>query len=66
MGAAVVAAVVGRGVHFMLPPVHPALAATLALVPFGVVYFGLASVLGVEDAGRAVRRIGRRFGLRFR
>jgi putative peptidoglycan lipid II flippase len=64
VGAAVVAGVVARGIHYVLPPLHPALAAALALAPFGVIYFGLASVLGVEDAGRAVRRIGRRFGLR--
>lgn len=65
IAAALVAGIVGRGIHIALPPLHPALAALLTLVPFGIVYFGLASALGVEDAGRAVRRIGRRFGIRF-
>ncbi len=47
IAAAVVAAVVGVGLQVWLPKVHPALMALETLVPFVLVYVGLAALLGV-------------------
>lgn len=58
--AAIVAALIGRAIDWFLPPLHPILLAVLVLMPFGVVYFGLARLLGVPEAAAATDRILRR------
>lgn len=58
--SAVVAALIGRGVEWLLPPLHPIVVAVIVLIPFGVVYFGLARVLGVPEASVATDRVLRR------
>jgi putative peptidoglycan lipid II flippase len=62
--AAVIAAALARGLLFVLPPLPRLLALLVALAPFGVAYFGLASLFGVDEVKSAVSRIGRRFGVR--
>jgi putative peptidoglycan lipid II flippase len=64
--AALVAAALARGLLFVLPPLPRLVALVVALGPFGLVYFGLASLLGVEEVSSAVARIARRFGIRVR
>lgn len=59
--AAAAAALVGRTIVTLLPPLDPVLVAALALAPFGVVYFGMAWALGLSEAGGAWGRIVRRF-----
>jgi putative peptidoglycan lipid II flippase len=64
--AAVIAAAVARGLLFVLPPLPGLLAALVALAPFGVIYFALASAFGVDEVRSALARIGGRFGVRVR
>src|SRR5690606_1128874 len=59
--AAAAAALTGRAVALLLPPVHPILEAVLVLAPFGVVYFTLARLLGLAEAGAVWARVARRF-----
>ncbi|MND08370.1 hypothetical protein D3C83_309420 [compost metagenome] len=59
--AAAAAALVGRAIVALLPPLDPVLVAALALAPFAAVYFGLARLLGLSEAGVAWGRIMRRF-----
>ncbi len=62
--AALAGAAVGWGVRWLLPAVHPIIAAVFILGAFGVVYFALAAALGLGEArlffGR-VQRLIRRF-----
>ena len=58
--AAVIAAVLARGVHTLLPPLHPILAAMLVLGVHAGAYFGIAPLVGAPDATAPLRRIGRR------
>jgi putative peptidoglycan lipid II flippase len=62
--SALVGAVLGWGIKFLLPPLHPILIAGLVLVPYGLTYFGIASLLRISEAdaviGRALRVIGLR------
>ena len=59
--AAGAAALAGRAVAALLPPLGPVLVAVLALGVFGLVYFGVARLLGLAEAGFAWARITRRF-----
>ena len=59
--AAGAAALAGCAIVALLPPLDPVLVAALALVPFAAVYFGLARLLGLSEAGVAWGRIVRRF-----
>jgi putative peptidoglycan lipid II flippase len=61
--SAAIAAAIGRGIAMLLPPMHHILLAVLVLGAFGIIYFGIASVLGVGEVRTAVARIGRRLGL---
>ncbi len=36
---------------------HPMIVATLVLLPYGITYFAISSLLGVKEATRVVRRI---------
>jgi putative peptidoglycan lipid II flippase len=60
--SALAGAVLGWGIKLLLPPLHPILVAGLVLVPYGLTYFAIASVLGIGEAaaviGRALRMIG--------
>jgi putative peptidoglycan lipid II flippase len=55
-------AVLGWGIKLVLPHMHPILVAGLVLVPYGLTYFGVASVLRVTEAnaviGRGLRIVG--------
>ena len=62
--AAVLAAAAGRGLLFVLPQWHPIPVAAIVLSAFGVVYFGAARVLGLEEVSYALKRIGGKFGIR--
>ncbi len=60
--AAIAAAAAGWGIKLLLPVVmHPVLVGVLVLVPFGVLYFAIATLLRVEEASGVVRR-GLRMG----
>jgi putative peptidoglycan lipid II flippase len=60
--AALLAAVAGRGLLLLLPPVGNILGAAAVLVPFGIIYFGVAHLLGVGEVRTALQRAGARFG----
>jgi putative peptidoglycan lipid II flippase len=60
--AAFMAAAVAWGIKVTLPPMHPIAAAALILGPFGIVFFGLTAVLGVDDARRLLARARRLLG----
>jgi hypothetical protein len=64
--AAFLAAAFARGLLFVLPPLPRLLALVVALAPFGALYFGFASLFGVDEVKSAVSRIARRFGVRVR
>ena len=53
--AAAVAGAVGVGVQLVTPPAHPIFVAFETLLPFGVVYLGLAAVMGEPVRLRALR-----------
>lgn len=55
--AAIAAAATGWGVRALLPETHPTLLALLVFAPFGVVYFGLAAVLGIEEIAGVKTRL---------
>jgi putative peptidoglycan lipid II flippase len=60
--AALAAAAAARGLLYVLPPPGRFTALFIALVPFGAIYFAVASVLGVSEVRTAVGRVTRRFG----
>jgi putative peptidoglycan lipid II flippase len=64
IGAALLAGAVARGMFVLLPAMHGVLTLLLVLPVFGVVYFGVANLLGVEEVSTAVRRVLARFGVR--
>jgi putative peptidoglycan lipid II flippase len=61
--AAVVAGAAARGLAVLLPGLPSLLLAVAVLVPFGMVYFGLALLFGVGEVRSALRRVGARFGV---
>ena len=60
IAAALFAAVAARGLLVMLPPMHRLLAALVALTPFGILYFALATAFGVEEVRGALSRFAAR------
>jgi putative peptidoglycan lipid II flippase len=62
--AAIIGAGAGRGLLFVLPPLNSFLAALVALGTFGIIYFALARLFGVEEVSSAIARVTRRFGAR--
>lgn len=50
--AAVISAVIGFGLKWILPPVHPILLAILVLGTYGVLYFAIGAGFGVPEARR--------------
>jgi putative peptidoglycan lipid II flippase len=61
--SAFAAAAAGWGVRFLIPGAHPLIEGVAVFAVFGVVYFGVASVLRLSEAeivlGRVFRMIGR-------
>ena len=66
LGAALAGAAAGYGVQILAAGLHPLLVAALVVAAFGVVYLGLAHLLGVSEArafaGLLFRRVGSRPG----
>jgi putative peptidoglycan lipid II flippase len=56
-GAAIVSAAIAWGVRLLLHPQQPQLAAIAILLPYGVAYLGLTSLMDVGQAGALVRRV---------
>jgi putative peptidoglycan lipid II flippase len=61
-GAALVAALLGRGIEWALPDWDPIIRGLLVLGPFGVTYFLLAHALGIGEASRVLARVTSRLG----
>ena len=57
---AVLGALLGWAFKLLLGARHPAILATLVLVPYGLAYFAVTSLLGVSEARAAVNRFTRR------
>lgn len=58
--AAILAALLGRGIAWLLPELNPILRALVVLGPFAAAYFVCARLFGFEEAGTIVRRLLRR------
>jgi len=56
-GAAALSAGLAWGVRLALHPRQPILAAIVILLPYGVAYLGLTTMVGVEQAGAIVKRL---------
>ena len=57
-------AALGWGIKLFLPPLHPIMVAGLVLVPYGLAYFAIASILRVTEADAVVRRALRIVGFK--
>lgn len=55
--AAIVSAAAGWGLKLIIGYRHPVLTAMAVLVPYGIVYFGAASLLGIPEAKMVLRRL---------
>ena len=62
--SAVAGAALGWGIKLVLPNLHPILVAGLVLLPYGLTYFGIASIFGVTEARAVIARGLRVVGLR--
>jgi len=60
LGAALAAAAAGHGVRLALPELHPLPLAMLVATAYGVVYFGVARLIGVPEARALVDSVSRR------
>lgn len=58
--AAILAAAAARGLLYVLSPLSRILSLLVVMVPFGVLYFGLASLFGVGEVRTAMARFTRR------
>jgi putative peptidoglycan lipid II flippase len=58
--AAAIAAAVARALLYVLPPLSLMISLFAVMVPFGVLYFGLASLFGVGEVRTALKRFTRR------
>ena len=63
-GGALAGAVLGWGIKLVIPPLHPIIIAGLVLVPYGLAYFAITSLLKIPEAsavvGRGMRMLRRR------
>ncbi len=59
--SAAVSALVAWGLRLLLGDVHPILAAALVLTPYGLLYFGLTLLWGVQESHAVVGRFTRIF-----
>jgi putative peptidoglycan lipid II flippase len=48
LGVALGAAVIARGIAFLLPPLHPIFTAALVLIPYAALYLGGVHFLGIQ------------------
>jgi putative peptidoglycan lipid II flippase len=55
--SALVAAAVAGAIKVLLPIAQPIIVATLVLIPYGLVFLGLTTALGVAEARTAIRRL---------
>jgi putative peptidoglycan lipid II flippase len=55
--SALVAAAVAGAIKVLLPIVQPIIVATLVLIPYGLVFLGMTTALGVAEARTVVRRL---------
>ena len=62
--SALAGAALGWGIKVLLPQLHPIIVAGLVLVPYGLAYFAVASVLQVSEATAVIRRALRVVGFR--
>ena len=60
VGAALIAAAAGRGLLYALPPLPLIFSLFVVMAPFGLLYFGLASLFGVGEVRTALARFRRR------
>ncbi len=58
-GSASVSAAVAWGIKLAIGRVHPVIAGALILVPYGLTYFAVTWVLGVEECGAMFARVTR-------
>ncbi len=58
-GAALAGAAVGRAIAYVVPPTNPIIRGVLVLGPFGLLYFGIAHLLGIPQASAVVNRFTR-------
>jgi putative peptidoglycan lipid II flippase len=56
-GSAAVAAGVAWAIKAALPPLHPAVAAAVVVIPYGLVFLGSTSALGLREASLIWRRV---------
>jgi len=61
---AAVGAVLGWGIKLVVPSLHPMIIAGLVLVPYGLTYFGITSLMKVPEASAVVGRVLRMVGAR--
>jgi putative peptidoglycan lipid II flippase len=59
-GAAIIAAVAGYAIKLVIPIHRPELVGVFVLVPYGIVYLLLTSLMGVSTIGGALRSLRRR------
>jgi putative peptidoglycan lipid II flippase len=59
--AASTGAAVAWGIKVAVHPQQPQIAAMLILIPYGAVYLGCTTLLGIEQAGALVRRVFSKF-----
>ena len=57
--AALIGAALGWAIKLMLPPLHPIVVAGFVLVPYGLCYFVVTSVLGISESNAVVGRATR-------
>jgi putative peptidoglycan lipid II flippase len=62
--AAAAGAAIGWAIKVLIGVHHPLIVATLVLLPYGLIYFAISSLLGVEEAKRVVRRVFAVVGLK--
>jgi putative peptidoglycan lipid II flippase len=56
-GAAALSAALAWGVRLSLHPRNPMVAAVVILLPYGLAYLGLTTMMGVEQAGAILKRL---------
>lgn len=61
---ATVGAILGWGIKLVVPSLHPIIVAGLVLVPYGLTYFGITSLMKVPEASAVVSRLLRMVGVR--
>lgn len=61
---AVIGAAIGWAIKVAVGSRHPIIIAALVLVPYGVVYFAVTSMLGIPESSAVVRKVFRIVGLK--